>query len=162
MSRKRLFSLVLVTVMALLVSAGVTAAVASPEPVSGTFTYTSSTFNSVRFAGGNMIVDVSATVDYTGNLEGTLTLHGTLILHADGSANAHSTQVFTGTVNGVAGTLTFNFAGGGPAGLFRGTQTITGGTGGLADLHGTLYDVGIVVLPDGPRGTYTGQLQTAP
>ncbi|MEO8286577.1 MAG: DUF3224 domain-containing protein [Chloroflexota bacterium] len=163
MFSKRLYSLALAAITALITLVGASGASASPPSlVSGTFTYTSSTFNSVRFAGGNMIVDLSAEAIYTGNLEGTSTLNGTLIFHQDGSANFHDVEVFTGTVNGVSGTLTFNLTGGGPDGLFRGMETIVSGTGGLAGLHGTLDEVGIVVMPTGPQGTYTGQLHTAP
>ena len=62
------------------------ASASPPTAASGTFTYTSSTFNSVRPAGGNLIVDLSATVSYTGTFSGTSTVVGTLILHADDSA----------------------------------------------------------------------------
>jgi hypothetical protein len=81
------------------------------DRASGTLTYTSSTFNSSRAAGGNLIFDLSATVSYTGTLSGTSTLHGTLIFHPDGTANFSDIETFTGTVNGVPGTVTFNLNG---------------------------------------------------
>ena len=56
----------------------------------------------------SLIIDVSATAAYTGTFVGTSTINGTLIIHADGSTNFHDTEVFTGTVNGVPGTVTFN------------------------------------------------------
>jgi len=139
-------------------------AVASPPTAaSGTFTYTSSTFNSIRSAGGNTIIDLSATVSYTGTFSGTSTVQGTLIIHADGSANFYDVETFTGTVNGKSGTVTFNLAGTGsvapPAGSYQGTQAIVSGTGELANLHGVLKQVGTVPSAAvGPLGTYTGQI----
>src|SRR6266571_9385333 len=140
-----------------------TAFAAPPTAASSTLTYTSSTFNSIRSAGGNTIIDLSATVSYTGTFNGTSTLHGTLIFHPDGTANFHDVETFTGTVNGVPGTVTFNLAGAGsmapPAGSFKGTDVIVSGTGGLANLRGVLSEVGTVPSPlPGPLGTYTGQI----
>jgi Protein of unknown function (DUF3224) len=105
---------------------------------------------------------LSATVEYTGSLEGTSTLHGTLILHPDGSDTFHDFEVFTGTVNGVPGTLTFNLSGTKHNGVFDGNAVILSGTGGLANLSGMLNEVGTVPGPLGPLGTYTGQVQSAP
>jgi len=155
--RSRLLLIPLVAVLAL---ARVTGAAASPTTsASGTFTYTSSTFNSSREAGGNTVIDLSANVAYTGTFSGTSTLHGTLIFHPDGSANFHDVETFTGTVDGLPGTVTFNLAGSGPApGVFRGTDAIVSGTGELANLHGVLTEVGIVQPTTGPAGTYTGQI----
>lgn len=163
MFRTRSIGLVLVSLMALVALGGVSGAVASPpEPASGDFTYTSSTFNSVREAGGNLIIDLSAEVAYTGTLSGTSIVNGTLIFHANGSANFHDVEVFTGTVNGVSGTLTFNLSGTSHNGVFDGNAVITSGTGGLSNLHGVLNEVGAVQMPTGPFGIYTGQLQIAP
>jgi len=44
--------------------------------------------DSIRVAGGNPIIDLSATVAYTGTFNGTSTLHGTLIFHPNGTANS--------------------------------------------------------------------------
>ena len=155
--------------MAALALAGATgAAAAPPSPASGTLTYTSSTFNSTRTAGGNLIADLSATVAYTGTFNGTSSLHGTLILHPDGTASAHDVETFTGTVtvDGVShtGTVTFALNGGSPPTtgsvlLFDATDTIISATDGLAGLHGVLSEVGTVPDPAvGPVGTYTGQV----
>jgi Protein of unknown function (DUF3224) len=138
-------------------------AVASPPTAaSGTFTYTSSTFNSVRSDGGNLIIDLSATVSYTGTFSGTSTVEGTLILHADGSANAHDVETFTGTVNGVSGTVTFDLTvSNGPGFMnFQATDTIISASGGLAGLHGVLNWEGAALrMPEGPFGMYSGQIQ---
>ena len=159
----RLFLLTLVAVLALV---GVTGATAAPlTSASGTFTTTSATFNSTRSADGNTIVDLSATLAYTGTFNGTSTLHGHLIFHPNGSANFHDVETFTGTVNGLPGTVTFNLAGTGRPGstagsfVYQATQVIVSGTGDLGNLHGVLTQVGTV--PDtaaGPVGTYTGEI----
>jgi Protein of unknown function (DUF3224) len=139
-------------------------AVASPPTAaSGSFTYTSSTFNSVLSAGGNLIVDLSATVSYTGTFSGTSTVEGTLIIHADGSANFHDVETFTGTVNGVSGTVTFDLTGGNRPGFtdFHATDTIISASGGLAGLHGVLNWEGVALqMPNGPFGAYSGQIQS--
>src|SRR5437879_3765979 len=104
--------LVLFAALATVALVAARGAVASPPTTaSGTFTYTSSTFNSIRSAGGNIIIDLSATVSYTGTFSGTSTVQGTLIIHADGSANFHDVEIFTGTVNGVPRSVAFTLAG---------------------------------------------------
>jgi hypothetical protein len=136
------------------------AAASPPTEASGTFTYLSSTFNSMRSAGGNTIIDLSATVSYTGTFTGTSTVEGTLILHADGSANFHDVETFTGTVNGVSGTVTFDLTGGNGPGFmnFHATDTIISASGGLAGLHGVLNWEGVTLGANGPVGTYSGQI----
>jgi hypothetical protein len=136
-------------------------AVASPPATaSGSFTYTSSTFNSIQMAGGNTIIDLSATVSYTGTFSGTSTVEGTLILHANGSANFHDVETFTGTVNGVAGTVTFDLTGGNGPGFmnFHATDTVISASGGLAGLHGVLRWEDVTLGANGPVGTYSGQI----
>jgi uncharacterized protein DUF3224 len=156
--------LLLVTTVALLAAVAASGASASPPlPATGTFTYTSSTFNSMRTAGGNTIIDLSATVSYTGTFSGSSTLHGILIFHADGSANFHDVETFTGTVNGMSGTVTFDLTGGNGPGFtnFHATDTIISASGGLAGLHGVLnWEDVTLVMPNGPRGTYSGQFVT--
>jgi hypothetical protein len=163
MSTTHRLRLLLIPLLALLALAGAGgAAAAPPAPASGTFVTTSATFNSARSAGGNTIFDLTATLTYTGTFSGTSVLHGILIFHADGSANFHDVEVFTGTVNGVPGTVTFNLSGTGnnATGTYEGRQVIIGGTGALADLHGVLRQVGTVpTAAQGPVGTYSGQIQ---
>ena len=161
MSTTRRLCLLLVPLVTFLAVAGVTGAAASPPTsASGTFTYTSSTFNSVREADGNLIIDLSATVSYTGTFTGTSTVEGTLILHANGSANFHDVETFTGTVNGVSGTVTFNLNGrNGPSLDITATDTIISATGDLAGLHGVLSEVATLGA-NGPVGTYSGQIQS--
>jgi hypothetical protein len=156
-SRVRLLPVPLVALIAVVVVAG--AAASPPTPVSGTVGNTSATFNSIRAAGDNLIIDLSATAAYTGSFVGTSTINGTLIRHADGSASFHDVEVFTGTVNGVAGTVTFNLNGYNDSELaVHSTATIVSAGGGLAGLHGVLHELQTVVLPTGPVGTYSGQI----
>jgi hypothetical protein len=136
------------------------ASASPPTEASGTVGNTSATFISVRPSGHNLIVEVSGTVAYTGTFTGTSRLSGLLIIHADGSANFHDVEVFTGTVNGVPGTVTFNLNGSNNASLaVHATNTIVDATGDLAGLHGVLHLVQTVVFPVGPVGTYSGQIQ---
>jgi hypothetical protein len=163
---KGLLLIAALAAIALLATSG--AAASPPTAASGTFTTTSATFNSTREAGGNTIIDVSATLAYTGTFTGTSTLHGLLIFHSDGvgpqfppwRANFHSVEIFTGTVNGVPGTVTFNLNGSNdPSGAIKATYTIVSATGELAGLHGVLSQIGKIETPSGPFGTYSGQIQ---
>ena len=130
-----------------------------PATVSGSYVYTDSWFESFRSAGGNAIIELNATVEYTGTFTGTSTVHGVLIAHADGSATFHDVEVFTGTVNGVPGTVTLNLAGSNDSALtVEVTSTIVSATGALAGLHGTLDLAGSVRIPQGPYGTYSGKI----
>lgn len=152
--------LLLVLIPFLLVGTLAGVSTASPQPLAtGTITNTSATFDSVRSADGNLIIGVSATATYTGTLSGTSTLHGTLIVHEDGSANFHDVEVFTGTVNGVPGTITFNLTGRNDAQLaVDETRTIIHASEALSDLHGILHETGLVVIPTGPATTYVGRI----
>ena len=159
---RRLY-LLLVPLAVLVAAVATTGAAAStPTAATGTVGNTSASFNSVRTAGGNLIVELSATASYTGTFTGTSTLRGILIIHADGSANFHDVETFTGTVNGVPGTVTFNLNGSNDAALVvHATATIISASGGLAGLHGVLHEIGTVVIPTGPVGTYSGEIEIA-
>ena len=122
--------LVLLTLVAVLTLVGVTGASASaPTTASGTFKYTGEA-TSCRPAGGNTICEFPDTVvTYTGTFDGTSTGRTTLTIHADGSANFHDVYIFTGTVNGIPGTVTFEATGAGTSDLhFKGTLTSIRGT----------------------------------
>jgi hypothetical protein len=153
--------LAVAAVASLAMVAASSAAASPPIAASGTLTYTSSTFNSSRAAGGNLIFDLSATVSYTGTLSGTSTLHGTLIFHPDGTANFSDIETFTGTVNGVPGTVTFNLNGhADPALNVSATDVVVDASGQLAGLHGVLSETAVVLDPlVGPVGTYGGQIE---
>jgi uncharacterized protein DUF3224 len=141
---------------------GVTGAAASPPTAaSGTFRYTGEP-TSCRPAGGNTICEFAPTVvTYTGMFDGTSTGPNTLTIHADGSANFHGFYTFTGTVNGIPGTVTFAAHGAGTSDLhFQATLTSVSGTGALANLHAVLQQVGTVEAH--PVGAYTGQIHFDP
>jgi hypothetical protein len=160
--QRRRVCLLLLALVAVFAAAGVTGAAASPPiSASGTFTYTSTRFNSIQSAGGNTIIDLSATVSYTGTFTGTSTLQGNLIIHADGtSANFQDVETFTGTVNGVPGTVTLTLKGHTDrAGVITASDVIISATGDLAGLYGVLSEVATLGA-EGPVGTYTGQIQS--
>ena len=160
MSTRKFSRLLLAPLLVVASLAWAPGASAAPLQASGTLTYTSSTFNSVRTVGGTTIIDLSATVTYTGTLTGTSTLHGQLIFHPNGRANFHDVETFTGTVNGVPGTVTFNLKGSSDPGLVvKASATVVDATGELAGLHGVLFQSAVVLdTAVGPVGTYTGQL----
>jgi len=159
--RARLVVCASIALVSLVVAAG-GANAAPPLTGSGTLAYQSSTFNSIRQAGGNTIIELSATVLYTGTFSGTSTLSGTLTLHPDGTANFRDVEIFTGTVNGVAGTATFVLDGRGDASsptVVSATAAIVSATGGLVGLHGVLHEDAVVLDPlVGPVGTYSAQV----
>jgi Protein of unknown function (DUF3224) len=162
MSTTARICLLLIVVAVLLAAVAASSAAASPPiSASGTLTYQSGTFNSIRSAGGNTIIDLSANVAYTGTFNGTSTLHGTLIFHPDGTANFHDVETFTGTVNGVPGTVMLNLNGSSDAAnVVSATDVIVGASGDLAGLHGVLTEAAVVLDPAvGPVGTYSGQIE---
>jgi hypothetical protein len=134
MHKTQRITLVLMLFLVVGTLAGVSTA--SPQPLaSGTITNTSATFDSVRSAGGKLIV------------------------HEDGSANFHDVEVFTGTVNGVPGTITFDLTGRNDAHLaVEETRTIVDASEALSGLHGILHETGVVVIPTGPATTYIGRI----
>ena len=164
---KRIFVSTSIALLLSILVASTTFAASPPISASGTLTTTSASFDNVRVEGKNTIIELTSTVVYTGTFTGTSTVHGTLIFHSGGSgvqfppwrANFHDVEVFTGTVNGVEGTVTFDLNGSNdPTGAFKATQTIVSTTGDLAGLRGVLMQEG-TIGPGGPVGTYTGQIQ---
>ena len=159
MFSNRLFNVFLVIAVLTLIgmrSLGL-AAIPTTE-ASGSFIATSTTIHSVMDDKFNEVTDLSSTVTYTGTLEGTSTLQGTLTVHHDGSGNFQGVETFTGSVNGIPGTLTFKVVG--SSDLYQTiklTSTITTGTGGLASAQGALFMTGII-KDNGTVGTYTGQI----
>jgi hypothetical protein len=128
-------------------------------PASGTFVTTSTTIISEMEDKFNTIIDLNSIVTYTGSLEGTSTVYGTLTVDRDSSGSFRGVETFTGLVNGIPGTLTFELVGN--SDLYQAiqiTSTITNGTGQLANLQGVLSKAGII-KDNGPVGTYTGQIR---
>ena len=157
---KKLFIAVAISVVLVTVITGIVLAALPHTKASGSFTSTSTTIHSVMEDKFNEVIDLNSTVTYTGMLEGTSTLQGTLTVHRDGSADFRGVETFTGSVNGMPGTLTFNVTG--TSDLYQAihlTNAITSSTGELASLQGELSKIGII-KDDGPVGTYTGQINT--
>jgi Protein of unknown function (DUF3224) len=157
---KSLFYPLVAPLVVLIALVGATAATAAPrETASGDFVSTSTTINGIRTAGPTTFIDLSFTVSYSGTLTGTSVVEGTLTAHKNDSGNFHGVETFTGTVNGVPGTLSFDLvARNNPAGVEHGTARIRGATGELAGLHGVLHQAGTVEGPPGPAGTYSGRI----
>jgi hypothetical protein len=155
----RIIRTLVVPVMAIVALAGPGVVAAStPQSANGTFAYTSVTVNSFRIAGGNAMLGLSATVSYTGTFSGTSVLHGTLVFHANGKANFEDIETFTGTVNGVPGTVTFNLKGTSEGPDNQATAIVIAATGELANLHGVLFEVGLHGSV-GLYGTYSGLIE---
>ncbi len=76
----------------------------TPTTVTGTFT-ASFTVLSVTSSDGNTIIAVTEIATLSGFFTGTRIAQGSEVIHPDGTFNAHDTGIFTGTANGVAGTL---------------------------------------------------------
>ena len=161
MFANRLFNTFLVIV--LLIPIAIRSIVLAAHPnteASGSFTTTSTTIHRITEDKFNEVVDVSSTITYAGMLEGTSILEGTFVVHRDGSANFKGTETFTGLVNGMPGTLTFELMGSND--LYQEIQLnnrIISSTGELASLQGELSKTGII-KDNGSVGTYTGQINT--
>ncbi|HKY55896.1 MAG TPA: DUF3224 domain-containing protein [Anaerolineales bacterium] len=152
--------LVTIALLSLIVIRGISLAALPNAEASGNFITTSTIVNSVTQDKFNKIFDLSSTTAYTGTLEGTSVLQGTLTVRRDGSAKFEGVETFTGLVNGVPGTLTFELVG--SSDLYQEIQLnnlIINSTGELASFQGELSKTGII-KDNGPVGTYTGQINT--
>jgi hypothetical protein len=112
---------------------------ASP-PATATGTYTGEfTDTLIREAGGNLFFSEVGLGAYDGDISGPFTDTDIYIVHSDGSYNAYGTEVGEGcTIGGRTGNFTARWAMTGTLTPFTasGHLTFTGGTGGLAGLHG--------------------------
>jgi hypothetical protein len=158
MFSNRLFNVFLAIAVLILIAMRSIGLAALLTEASGNFIATSTTIHSVMEDKLNEVIDLTSTITYTGTLQGTSTLQGTLTIHHDGSGNFQGVETFTGTLNGIPGTLSFNVTG--TSDLYQAihlTNTITSGAGGLASLHGELSKTGMI-KDSGTVGTYTGQI----
>lgn len=161
MSTNRFFiPFVTIAVVVLIAMRSIGLAVSPRTEASGNFTITSTTIHSITEDKFNETIDLSTALTYTGMLEGTSTLEGTLVVHRDGSTTFIGVETFTGLVNGMPGTLTFELMGSND--LYQEiqlTNLIVSGTGELASFQGELSKTGII-KDNGPVGTYSGQINT--
>ena len=159
MFSNRLFNVFLaIAVLTLIAMRSLGLAALPMTEASGTFIATSTTIHRVREDKFNEVIDLSSMITYTGTLEGTSALQGTLTVHRDGSGNFQGVETFTGTLNRIPGTLTFNVTG--TSDLYQAiqlTSTITSATAALASLHGELSKTGMI-KDNGPVGTYSGRI----
>jgi len=159
MFSNRLFNVFLaIAVLTLIAMRSIGLAALSTTEASGNFIATSTTIHSVTEDKLNEIINLSSRITYTGTLEGISTLQGTLTVHRNGSGIFQGVETFTGTLNGIPGTLSFNVTG--TSDLYQAiqlTNTITSGTDALASLHGELSKTGMI-KDSGPVGTYAGKV----
>ena len=125
----------------------------TPTTVTGTFT-ASFTVLSITSSDGNTILTVTEIATLSGFLTGTRTAQGSEVIHPDGTFNAHDTGIFTGTANGVAGTL-----------VITGESNGIGGTGFTTGLSGVHAQGPFQFTATGPTtttGTYSVQFHANP
>jgi hypothetical protein len=127
-----------VPVLAVALFVGVAApARASSGHASGTFSFVSDDLEFRGTLGANLVFSEIAVITYAGNLSGTATDTDVFILHPDGSYEAHGTETCAlCTLAGKHGSYTSTFIFSGLGSNYRGALTFTGGTGGLAGIHG--------------------------
>ena len=155
---KKVFVSAMLAVLLLVIVTGIGLAALPRREASGKFITTSTLIQSETEDKFNTIIELSSTVIYSGTLEGTSLLQGTLIVRRDGSADFEGVETFTGLVNGIPGTLTFEVVGN--SNLYQAiqlTSTITSSTGGLTSIQGMLSMTGII-KDYVPFSTYTGQI----
>jgi hypothetical protein len=163
--------LVLVLALAMIVPVGVVNAGSGQIAVSGEVAFYFAGIELDKTVGENgvMMGTLEHYVVYTGDIEGTAEESLNFRLNPNTGefpnykVNDEGTQVFTGTVLGKAGTFTahvrhqMRLDGSGKI-----EQTITSGTGDLANLHGTLIIIVYRQLDGSYAGTYSGKVHFAP
>jgi hypothetical protein len=105
---------------------------------SGTFTSVQTSQTHIRTAGGDSVDLLVFSVTSVGGLTGVATDTFTAATHADGSVDAHGTEVCSScTIGGRIGSYIAAFSlTVSVAGVLAGHLTFTSGSGGLAGLHG--------------------------
>jgi hypothetical protein len=155
--RKAIILMLLVPLLAFMAPSAATAA--TRLSASGTFTQTSFTVTDSRTAGRLTFLSFEETDVLTGTLTGTTLIVGECIVFASGEGMCKASETFTGTVDGMSGTLEFldlveiNTNTGEVAGRF----IVVDGTGDLAGAHGQGTFSGAA-----GTGTYAGTLILTP
>jgi hypothetical protein len=128
-------------------------------PISGSFRQTSFVPSNTRTVDGVTSFDFTEQDTLTGSFTGTSLLQGSCVVRASGQGVCRARETFTGTVDGRSGTAEFQDVSflDQTTGAIRGSFTIVGGTGDLANLHGRGTFQGV-----GTTGTYAGQVVVAP
>ncbi len=133
----------------------------TPTTVTGTFT-ASFTVLSITSSDGNTILTVTEIATLSGFLTGTRTAQGSEVIHPDGTFNAHDTGIFTGTANGVAGTLVITGESNGIGGTGFGDFIVRQGTTGLWGVHAQGPFQFTATGPTTTTGTYSVQFHANP
>jgi|SRR5438445_2890463 len=120
----------------------------------GTFT-ASFTVLSITSSDGNTIIMVRENATLSGFFIGTRIALGFEVIHPDGTFNAHDTGIFTGTANGVAGTLVISGESNGIGGVGSGDFTVGQGTAGLSGAHAEGPFQFTAAGPTSTTGTYS-------
>jgi hypothetical protein len=125
-----------------------------PTEGSGDYVVTSETVTSSRAAGGNTFDTVMAHISFSGAFSGTSVTDENVTFHPNGEFTGNAIATFSGTANGIAGTIVFRevFTGNSTTGAFEGRFTITRATGELANLRGE------GTFQGGTTGTYRARL----
>jgi len=130
-----------------------------PTTATGTFT-ASFTVLTVTTAGENTIITVNETATLTGSFVGTRIAQGSEIIHPDGSFVAMDTGTFTGTLNGVPGTLVITGHSTGTGATGAGSFVVNQATSALTDMHGFGPFEFSATGPTSTTGTYSITLHT--
>lgn len=113
------------------------AAARTQGTATGAFAFVSDVQTPIREADGNLLIQEVASISYTGGLTGIANATDTIVVHSDGSVNGNGSETCRScTIGGRTGSFTAVFAFHGSGGQITGRETFTGGTGGLAGLHG--------------------------
>ena len=147
-----------IKIMFLLLSALLMAPMISADQSTlGTGTFTPAnppTILDIRMADGNTIIIAMQPFTVAGTLMGTEVLTFHEVIHPNGTVDIQSFGVFTGTVNGIGGTVLSRNVSTGDSNSQEGHFTLFGGTDGLARLHAEGAWTFI-----GSAGTYSGSFQ---
>jgi len=133
----------------------------TPITVTGTFT-ASFTVLSVTSSDGNTIIRVTEIATLSGFFTGTRIAQGSEVIHPDGTFNAYDTGIFTGTANGVAGTLVITGESNGIGGTGSGDFIVGQGADGLSGVHAQGPFQFTATGPTSTTGTYSVQFHADP
>ncbi len=133
--RKLGFSIVAAVVVSMALA---TPAAASPPAIaSGSFVTLTFDETLTKVSDGNQFFTAVDTGLYSGGLSGIDNDSFTEVIHKDGSFEARGSEGCTGcTIGSRTGSFSAVFVFTGQGNTFEGSLTFTGGTGGLAGLHG--------------------------
>ena len=123
-------------------------------PASGTEATTLSPV-STRAADGNTFIGFTLAESWQGTFAGTRVGSGSVVIHPDGSIDAQSSGIFTGTIAGRSGTAVMRFHVSGTFAAATVIFTVTDGTGGLTGVHGEGTEAVSATGPLSVAGTYS-------